>query len=263
MKAWLATLGCGRTDRGLSSSEDPDRALPRFSRSEMSRILNIPVSETAVATITLVHRSGWDDMIGARVSSFDARLHLPGQTRIPLNVVVDIEGDRISFKSGDQTLGNWSLEEVDKQLKSDGFYLNIGNEKIILSVADSATFASALGLVDKTRSQRSANQNVVNGTVQGISRRLEGIAPEDRVDDIRRRMADLKSAMTDDSISPPELFRRWLTLLKDINVRHGQGSIPSTIFYRLNTEILDLMPVPASSHVPEFDPEPVEEPLVV
>jgi len=59
-----------------------------------------------------------------------------------------------------------------------------------------------------------------------------------------RRISDIAKALTSDSVSPAAAFAQWLTLLKEINRRHGQGSMPTDLYYRLNTQLLDLIPVP-------------------
>ena len=59
-------------------------------------------------------------------------------------------------------------------------------------------------------------------------------------------------------MSPADAFARWLKLLKEINRRHGQGSLPLDQFYRLNTELLDLIPEPEPA--PTVAPAPTPTP---
>ena len=59
---------------------------------------------------------------------------------------------------------------------------------------------------------------------------------------MRGRVDEVANSLTSDSISPAEAFARWLGLLKEINDEHGRGSMPSEVFYELNTRLLDLIP---------------------
>jgi hypothetical protein len=65
------------------------------------------------------------------------------------------------------------------------------------------------------------------------------------------RISDIAKALTSDSVSPAAAFAQWLKLLKEINRRHGQGSMPTDLYYRLNTQILDLIPDPAPVPAPK------------
>lgn len=210
-----------------------------------------------VVYMTVPGRAGYD-MNGARVSAYDARLRVPGQTRLPLNVVVDVSDGQLVFTRDDQELGKWPLDKVEVDLRSDGFHLNLGQEQIVLSVTDADGFAGALGA--QARRRQAAGSTGGEGVApahpqpplkrRGISGRLERISPEEQFADVRQRIYELKGAITDNMVAPPDFFRRWLRLLKELNVRHGQGAIPASVYYKLNTELLDLMPVPPSSPPP-------------
>lgn len=194
-----------------------------------------------------------------RVPSFDARLRLPGQTRLPLNVVVDVSDERMVIISGREQLGEWALDGLLMDSRPDGFHLTLDQEEIILNVTDPAGFAAQLlgrqpvgeesrgrPVVDTPRAEHN-----VNGKRRGISGRLDDVDLEDRYEDVKLRISMLARAVIDESISPEEFFGRWLRLLKEINRRHGQSAIPSRIFYKLNTELLDLMPEPAGTPPPQ------------
>lgn len=192
------------------------------------------------------------------MASFDARLRVPGQARLPLNVVVEVDGDRIAFTSGDKPLGDWLLSTVVADVRSDGFHLIFDNEEIVLTVTDPAGFARALG-IGARRSVPPTSKALGNGGGEAmlvesngsrsrnvLSSRLQGMTPEERFADVIDRVSELRTALTDDSVPPQEVFARWLRLLKDINQRHGQGVLPTPLFYKLNTELLELMPAPSS-----------------
>jgi hypothetical protein len=58
-------------------------------------------------------------------------------------------------------------------------------------------------------------------------------------------MSGIAKALASDSVTPAAAFTQWLSLLKEINRLHGQGSLPTDLFYQLNTQMLDLIPEPS------------------
>lgn len=187
------------------------------------------------------------------MSHFDARIRLPGQTRLPVNVVVNISEDRIKFIKDDVALGDWPLEDVDVDIRKDAVYLTIDHEEVALSVADPTGFVTAMG-AGLTATTPPAPEKTSEETPpeDGLANRLRTIEPEARSRDIRNRIDELAKDLNDQSVSPQDVFRRWLRLLKELNVRHGQGAMPTPLFHRLNTELLDLIPVPKSEPNPEL-----------
>lgn len=188
--------------------------------------------------------------------SFDARLRVPGQARLPLNVAVEVADDMIRFTNGGKSLGEWPQARVEVEVQPDGFHLTIDNEEIVLTVTDPSGFAAALG-VGAGRRDRAAGDGVAkDGGVailgeqigaakgNGLSGRLGSLSPEEKFVDVIDRISELKAALTDAAVPPQDVFGRWLRLLKEVNLRHGQGAMPTPLFYRLNTELLDLIPAP-------------------
>jgi hypothetical protein len=195
------------------------------------------------------------------MSSFDARLRLPGHTKLPLGVIVDISHERITLTAGDRRVGGWLLEDVEVVSNSDGFHLRIDSEELVLNVTDSARFAKELGLAAGKAAQRAVGPTGKVDTHRNGSQRISGmIGPNGQLDgarvnerwaeDVNTRIAELEEALTSDAVSPAEVFARWLKLLKEVNRRHGQGSIPTDLFYRLNTRLLDLIPEPSLTPEP-------------
>jgi hypothetical protein len=198
------------------------------------------------------------------VASFDARLRVPGQARLPLSVVVEVVNDRVAFTSGDKPLGDWPLGTVDVDVRSDGFHLIFDNEEIVLTVTDPAGFARALGVGARRPGQVPTSAGV-KGRAEAVlvesngsrsrnvlSSRLQGVPPEERFAEVIGRVSELRTALTDDTVPPQDVFARWLRLLKEINQRHGHGAMPTPLFYKLNTELLELMPAP--SKPPRHEP---------
>lgn len=169
------------------------------------------------------------------MSSFDARLRLPGHARIPLGVVVDISNEVMTLSSGDRQLGNWPLNKLQIRTQSDGFHLRVDDQDVVLTVTDSDQFAIELGVVDQA------------GRRDAIAKRLASIPPEEQFEDVTRRIDGIRALMKRDDVSPADAFHEWLRLLKEINVSHGQGSMPSPLYHRLNTQLLDVFPTPTRS----------------
>lgn len=169
------------------------------------------------------------------MSSFNARLRLPGQSKLPLGVEVDISHERMTLTAGDRTVAAWSLEELDVSSLSDGFHIKIDDDEIILNVAESKRFAAELGIAKRP----------TNGKIMSLPPIAGATLDGEPLDDVQRRISDIAKALTSDSMSPAMAFAQWLSLLKEINLQHGQGSMPTDLYYRLNTQLLGLIPEPA------------------
>lgn len=196
------------------------------------------------------------------MSSFDARLRLPGHSRLPLGVEVDINHERMTVTAGDRKVGAWPLAKLEVEPQSDGFHITVDGEVLVLNVTDAARFASALGVTPKTRPSPGlgayrpprTDGSMGNGRHADPPQTVAEIfAPtpvavadpeQDLLDDIGDRISEVTQALSSDSVSPAQAFGRWVRLLKELNRRHGQGSLPTDLFYRLNTEVLDLIPEP-------------------
>lgn len=188
------------------------------------------------------------------MSHFDARIRLPGQTRLPVSVVIDISDQRIRFLKDDKPLGDWALDEVEVDVRADAIYLTVNEEVIALSVTDTAGFANAL----RTRPAPGAKPDtsvVAMPVTEGndLASRMRRIDPETQFEEVKRRIDDLAEDLDKDSVTPQDVFGRWLRLLKEINLSHGQGAMPTPLFYRLNSQLLDLIPAPRRDPSPALD----------
>lgn len=177
------------------------------------------------------------------MSSFTARLHLPGQTKLPLSVEVDVVDERIVLSSGRRQVADWALAEVEVAAKPDGLHLTVDHEEIVLNADDVAGLARLLG-ANESRPGRM----VANDSSPSQSRSLDPeTMSEMRYGELKERIGEVRAMLASNSVAPSDVFSRWLRLLKEINRRHGQGSLPARMFYELNTELLDLIPEPPRS----------------
>jgi len=198
------------------------------------------------------------------MSSFSARLRLPGHSRIPLGVEVDIRHERLTLTAGDRTVATWPLEKLEVAAQSDGFHIKVDGEEMVLSVTDSTRFAVELGVGNQeprrlavVGTDRPAHAGISLGerhlnrlpTINGqaiLARPTTETTPGNgQPADVKRRISDIETALASDSVSPAAAFAQWLTLLKEINTRHGEGSMPTDQYCRLNTQLLDLIPDPS------------------
>jgi hypothetical protein len=176
------------------------------------------------------------------LSSFNARLRLPGHTRLPLGVEVDILNERMTLTAGERTVANWPLEQLDIIVRADGFHIRVDGEEMVLNVTDSKAFAAALGI----------EASPVRPVAAGVGQTSTSLRPtafaqptDPELEDLRRRISDFARDLAADAVPPADVFARWLRLLKEINRRLGEGSLPTSLFYQLNTHLLELMPEPA------------------
>jgi len=180
------------------------------------------------------------------LSSFNARLRLPGRTRLPLGVEVDILHERMTLTAGDRTVADWPLERLDVTVLADGFHIKVDDEEMVLSVSDTTRFAAELG-VDSLPSRGIASENARTGLASRIMVPSEPDLAQ--LDGLRTRIAEIARNLTSDTVAPETVFADWLRLLKEINRLHGEGSLSNPLYYQLNTHLLDLIPGPAFSPV--------------
>ena len=180
------------------------------------------------------------------MSSFNARLRLPGRTRLPLGVEVDILHERMTLTAGDRTVADWPLERLDVMFLADGFHIKVDDEEMVLSVTDTARFAAELG-VDSRPSRAAAE----NAQPTGLSSRIMARSEPDptQLEELRSRISKIAKNLASDSVAPEMVFADWLRLLKEINRLHGEGSLPNSLYYQLNTHLLELIPEPTFTPV--------------
>jgi len=180
--------------------------------------------------------------VEGELSSFNARLRLPGHSRLPLGVEVDILNERMTLTAGERTVANWPLDKLEIVVRADGFHIRVDGEEMVLNVTESKSFAAALGVEASPVRPIAA----APGQTSTSLRPAELPQPKDaEVEDLRRRISEFARDLAADAVPPEDVFARWLRLLKEINRRLGEGSLPTSLFFQLNTHLLELMPEPA------------------
>jgi hypothetical protein len=176
---------------------------------------------------------------------------MPGLSRLPMSVVVDITDELMTLTTGDRKLGTWNLSKIEFVPGSDGFHIVLDDEEVVLGVVESDQFAAELGRKRVAKRPRVSAPAPVpsvvdlnGGTSNAVTRRLAEIGPDEQSRDVEKRIAALERDLESDSVAPEEVFRRWLRLLKEINLKHGQDAMPTSVYYRLNSRLLDVMPEP-------------------
>ncbi|HUF15379.1 MAG TPA: hypothetical protein VMQ46_05790 [Acidimicrobiia bacterium] len=83
------------------------------------------------------------------MSSFDGRLGLPGQPRLPFRVEIDVSGASMTLTAGGTWVADWRLDEAAIARHADGFHVTADDEELIISVADPTQFALELGISEQ------------------------------------------------------------------------------------------------------------------
>ena len=183
----------------------------------------------------MITRTDRPERDGGMLPTFSARLHMPGRAKLPLGVEIDIQHERMTLTSGDRKVAVLRLEDLDVVSKSDGFHLKVDGEDVVLIVSEPARFAAAVGIEEHRRLAAVKPDRTV----------VPASSNDEYLVDLERRIVETRQALMSDALTPAQALARWLSLLKEVNRRHGEGSMPTALFYRLNTELLDLIPEPA------------------
>ena len=75
---------------------------------------------------------------------FSASLKVPGDTS-SLAATLLVENGRLEIKAGDQSIGDWSLKEIDLDPMDTGFRMFADGEQLLIEVKDRSGFEQAVG----------------------------------------------------------------------------------------------------------------------
>ena len=131
---------------------------------------------------------------GGTMSTFTARLHLPGRAKLPLGVEIDIQHERMTLTSGDRTVAVLRLEDLDVISMSDGFHMKVDGEDVVLIVSESSRFAAELGIKEHRRLA------VVKPKQPVVKARSD----EEYLPDLERRIIETREALRSDAVTPAQ-----------------------------------------------------------
>lgn len=77
---------------------------------------------------------------------FDGSLRMEGEDASGLDVVLDLENERMLIRTEHTVLGEWSMSDVGIRSENDGFHMRIEGEQVVITTSDDAAFAIEIGL---------------------------------------------------------------------------------------------------------------------
>ncbi len=80
------------------------------------------------------------------MAEYDGQLRIDGQPDKPMNVTIDLTGDRMKVRAGEVEVADWSRTEFRVRALVDGFHVRAEGEEVVLDIRDDARFAIELGL---------------------------------------------------------------------------------------------------------------------
>jgi hypothetical protein len=80
------------------------------------------------------------------MAAYDGKLRINGEIDQPMDVTIDLTGDRMKVTAGDVEVADWSRDEFRVRALTDGFHVRAEGEEVVLDVREDARFAIELGL---------------------------------------------------------------------------------------------------------------------
>lgn len=80
------------------------------------------------------------------MAEYDGLLRIDGEADRPMNVTIDLTGDRMKVRAGDVEVADWSRDEFRVRALTDGFHVRAEGEEVVLDIREDARFAIELGL---------------------------------------------------------------------------------------------------------------------
>ncbi len=91
------------------------------------------------------------------MGGFDAALKVGSDTQ-PLNTRVQIEDGRLMIRAADQTIGDWSISDLDMERVAGGYRVQVEGEQILLDVKDVLGFQEAIAANQTKKKSRSRSR---------------------------------------------------------------------------------------------------------
>lgn len=83
---------------------------------------------------------------GNEMAAYDGKLRIEGEPAQPMDVTIDLTGERMKVMAGDVEVADWSRSEFRVRALTDGFHVRAEGEEVVLDVREDARFAIELGL---------------------------------------------------------------------------------------------------------------------
>lgn len=80
------------------------------------------------------------------MAEYDGKLRIDGEADRPMNVTIDLTGDRMKVMAGDVEVADWSRDEFRIRALIDGFHVRAEGEEVVLDIREDARFAIDIGL---------------------------------------------------------------------------------------------------------------------
>lgn len=80
------------------------------------------------------------------MAEYDGLLRIDGETAQPMNVTIDLTGDRMKVMAGEIEVADWSRDEFRVRALTDGFHVRAEGEEVVFDIREDARFAIELGL---------------------------------------------------------------------------------------------------------------------
>jgi hypothetical protein len=80
------------------------------------------------------------------MTEYDARLQIEGDASPPMPVTVDLTGEHLKMRIGDEEIADWAKDQMRISAMPDGFHISAEGEAVVLDVSEDAAFAVEIGL---------------------------------------------------------------------------------------------------------------------
>lgn len=80
------------------------------------------------------------------MAEYDGKLRLDGEPDQPMDVTIDLTGDRMKVMAGEVEVADWARDELRVRALADGFHVRAEGEEVVLDIHEDARFAIELGL---------------------------------------------------------------------------------------------------------------------
>jgi hypothetical protein len=148
---------------------------------------------------------------------FAGSVRLVGDSGPPLDAVASVgEGRRLTLKAAGHHLGDWWPDELDVDLRPEGFVIQVEGEELVFATPDPEGFAVAVGIGDKPeKPKRPKAEGAKHRRSKAVRARAAEVEPKERT----------AVAVAE----PPPVKTKKVRSLKDASPRLRAGAIALTL----------------------------------